>query len=99
MILSRSIVHKDAPERKGVHRGDLECSGYVIKPCGIGSCVVIYVTQAMLNGIPNMLANKLINRRALIIHKIRQFVEQEKKDAFKEKRDPIWKVRNRSSMR
>ncbi len=50
LILSRSVVHKEAPERKGYNRSEVEVSGFVIKPCGATSSVVIYVNQANMKG-------------------------------------------------
>jgi hypothetical protein len=48
LLLARSVVHPDAPEKKGVTRSELDIGGWLIKPCGAHSCVVTYVSQSKL---------------------------------------------------
>lgn len=51
--------------------------------------MVTYITQAsMTKGVPKYLENKLVTGRAMVVYKIRKFVEKELKDADKE---PAWK--------
>mmetsp|Transcript_23489 Transcript_23489/g.32855 ORF Transcript_23489/g.32855 Transcript_23489/m.32855 type:complete len:768 (-) Transcript_23489:959-3262(-) len=91
MVLSRSIVHQDAPERKQYQRSDVEVSGFVIKPCGEQASVVIYVNQAEMKGIPKWAERSFLNKRALLVRKIRKYVEKELKESKAEKRIPAWK--------
>jgi len=88
VILSRSIIHKDAPPRKGYTRSEVECSGFILRSCGNNSTVVVYVSQAKMNGVPKWAEAKLCNKRALLPYKIRKFVEKELKD---KKKVPVWK--------
>src|SRR5687767_1665033 len=87
MILARSVIHKDAPEKKGYNRSEVDVSGFVLRPCGINSTVVIYTTQAVMKGVPKWAEQKLLNNRALLPHKIRKFVEKE----LKKNKVPAWK--------
>jgi len=95
MVLSRSVVHPDSPPRKGFGRGEVDLAGFLIRPCGNNACVVVYITQASVKGIPHYLEKKLINARALTIQKIRKFVEKESKDSASSGQPPPWKVANR----
>ncbi len=49
LLLARSVVHPDAPEKKGITRSELDIGGWVIKSCGTHSSVVIYVNQSNLD--------------------------------------------------
>ena len=91
MVLQRSIIHKDAPERKGFLRSELDVSGFILRPVGTNSCLVIYTMQAALKGLPKWAEGRLLNARALLPNKIRKFVEKELKDAAKKKRTVVWK--------
>ena len=92
MVLQRSIIHKDAPERKGFTRSEIDVSGFVLRPCGTNSTVVIYTSQAMLKGAPKWAEAKVLNARALLPHKIRKFVEKELKETTKDKKKVVaWK--------
>jgi hypothetical protein len=44
MIVNCSVEHEKVPERKGILRGNLRCSGYFIKPLEQG-CDVTYLIQ------------------------------------------------------
>jgi len=94
MVLSRSVVHKDVPPRKGYVRSELEVSGFFIKPCGESSSVVVYVNQAELHGIPKWAENRFLNKRALLIGKIRKFIEKEFKEMREKKKVPAWRAKN-----
>jgi len=91
IVISRSIIHKDAPPRKGYTRSEVECSGFVLRPCGNNATVCIYVSQAKMNGIPKWAESMLCNKRALHPYKIRKFIEKELKD---KKKVPIWRSDN-----
>jgi len=88
LVLARSVVHKDAPEIKGITRSEIQITGFVIKPCGATSSVVIYVSQAEMKGIPKNLEKKYMHGRVLMIRKMRKFIEKELKE---KKREPAWK--------
>eukprot|EP01114_Cavostelium_apophysatum_P008532 TRINITY_DN2107_c0_g1_i4.p1 TRINITY_DN2107_c0_g1~~TRINITY_DN2107_c0_g1_i4.p1 ORF type:complete len:560 (+),score=107.08 TRINITY_DN2107_c0_g1_i4:309-1988(+) len=88
IVISRSILHKDVPDRKGWNRSEVDVSGYVIRPCGNNACVVIYTNQVAIHGIPKWAEQKLANARAMTPYKIRKFVEKELKDR---KKVPAWK--------
>jgi len=83
LLLSRSIIHPDAPERKGITRSEVDVTGFVLRSCGTNSCVVIYTTQAHLKGVPKWAEASAVNKRALLPNKIRKFVEKELKDKKK----------------
>jgi len=89
LVLSRSVVHQDAPVVKGFNRAEVESSGFVIRSCGATSSVVIYVSQVEMS-VPKWIEGKVVEKRALLPEKIRKFVVQEIKDSKKEKRQPIW---------
>lgn len=88
MVLNRSVVHKEAQEGKTHVRDELEVSGFVIRPCGATSSVIIYVNQCKMNGIPKWAESRYMNKRPLLLHNIRKFVEKELKD---KKKSPAWK--------
>jgi len=92
LLLARSIVHPDAPEKKSLRRSELDIGGWVIKSCGTNSSVVIYVSQTELKGLPKILEEAGLMRRALSVYNVRKFVDKELKAAAKEKRLPIWKT-------
>ena len=46
LVLSRSIVHQDVPERKGCTRSEVDIAGFCIKPAGTSQSVLIYVNQS-----------------------------------------------------
>jgi len=88
MVLSRSVVHRDAAVEKGYTRDEIDISGFIIRPCGATSSVVIYVNQASMGGIPKWAEEGYINKRPLMLAKMRKFVEKELKD---KKKTPIWR--------
>jgi hypothetical protein len=92
LLLSRSVVHPDVPEKKNPVRSELDIGGFLIKPCGTHSSVVIYVSQTELIGLPKILEEAAVSRRALTIHNIRRFVDKELKESQKKGRQPIWKT-------
>ena len=46
LILSRSIVHQDVPERIGCIRSEVDMAGFCIKPEGTSQSFLIYVNQS-----------------------------------------------------
>jgi len=88
VVLSRSVVHKDIPVERGYTRDEIDISGFIIRPCGATSSVIIYVTQASMGGIPKFAEEGYINKRPLMLATMRKFVEKELKD---KKKVPIWR--------
>ena len=88
LVLSRSVVHKDCPVGKGYHRDEADISGFIIRPCGATSSVLIYVTQVKMFNIPEYFEKKFLNNRPMMIANIRKFVEKELKDKTKL---PAWR--------
>jgi len=88
MVLSRSVVHRDCPVEKGFHRDEADISGFIIRPCGATSSVVIYVCQVKMNNIPEYFEKKYMNNRPMMIANIRKFVEKDLKDKSKV---PTWR--------
>lgn len=80
MVLSTSIFHPDpkAQAVKGIVRGEIDLAGFIIKPISLSSCKVDYLVQVDLkdNLVPAVIANIFVNKRALIIEKIRKFVKK-----------------------
>eukprot|EP01080_Neovahlkampfia_damariscottae_P002139 gene2139-2005_t len=57
VILIRSVVKDDIPQKEGLVRGDIHLTGYYIYPKGEG-CEMMYMTQTDLNGyIPGWVIN------------------------------------------
>jgi len=92
LLLGRSIVHPDAPEKKGTRRSELDIGGWLVKSCGTHSSVVIYVNQTELKGLPKVLEEASMTRRALSVYNVRKFVDKELKASAKQGRQPIWKT-------
>jgi hypothetical protein len=91
LILSRSVYHQDVPERKGATRSEIDIAGFCIKPAGSAQSTVIYVNQSMLfveiyidcvlaelKGLPKMIEDIMVGKRALAVYNIRKFVEKGK---------------------
>jgi START domain/Cytoskeletal-regulatory complex EF hand/Regulator of G protein signaling domain/WW domain len=91
LVLSRSVVHSDAPERKGHNRGEMHCGGFCIRPSGANKSTVIYVNQVHMHGIPKFAEKKYTLKRAMILKKIRSFVEKSLKAEKKSGKPPMWK--------
>jgi len=91
IVMSRSVVHKDVPVQKGYVRDELEVSGWVIRPCGLDACVVIYLNQVQM-GIPKWAEALMMKERPLIIHRVRKFIEKELKESRKTGIPPAWKT-------
>jgi len=88
LIINRSVSHPNFPERRGWNRTEVDMAGWVLRPCGSNSCVIIYTTQVQFKGIPKWAETKMINKRALLPYKIRKFIEKELKN---KKKIPAWK--------
>jgi hypothetical protein len=88
LVLSRSIVHQSCPERKEYSRGEIELAGFVLRPCGNNSCVVVYIQEVGITGVPKYLKEKIILKRGMVPHTIRKFVLKEQKDPD---HVPLWK--------
>jgi hypothetical protein len=66
-MCARSVIHPQCPEVKGVTRGEILASGWLVKPRKTTppSCVVSYVTQVDPKGIPAAVANVVQEKQPL----------------------------------
>lgn len=89
MIMSQSVEHKDCPIYPEFTRSNLFVSGYMIKPIDANTSSVVYMQISIFSihfshvlkianllGIPKYFREKMVVLRAMIIAKLRKFVEK-----------------------
>eukprot|EP01080_Neovahlkampfia_damariscottae_P007688 gene7688-12154_t len=98
MILIRSVLHDDFPEKKDIVRAHVHLTAYYIHPKEGGGCVMNYMTQTDMRGyIPIWAVNKgasILGQRAVDqlnqMSKIYpEYLEEQKKEKEKKKQEEV----------
>lgn len=81
LCASKSVAHPDVPARQGFVRGEMESSGFIIRPCGPSQSLVVYLAQIDPKGkIPKTIENYVSQQRPMCIAKIRRLLQERKND-------------------
>eukprot|EP00026_Physarum_polycephalum_P003769 Phypoly_transcript_03783.p1 GENE.Phypoly_transcript_03783~~Phypoly_transcript_03783.p1 ORF type:complete len:658 (+),score=101.38 Phypoly_transcript_03783:359-2332(+) len=83
LSVTKSVSHPNIPPQQGFVRGEMESSGFIIRPCGPCQSLVIYLAQVDPRGkLPEVVDTHLLQQRPLCILQLRQVVRKLKLPDF-----------------